>query len=45
MTQIQIELTSEENEILGLVKVMQKLKSKEEAVKYIINIYGNQNGK
>ena len=41
MTQIQTKFTNDEVEIIDIVKATQRLKSKSEALKYIVNAYGD----
>jgi len=42
MTNIQVNLTDDNNETVMITKVMQKFKTKEEAVNYIIAVYSGQ---
>lgn len=39
MTKIQIDLEDEQNYKLGVLKAKQRMKSKEEAIKYVIDKY------
>jgi hypothetical protein len=41
MTQIQTDFTADQLEIIDIVKATQRLKSKSEALKYIVNAYGS----